>query len=553
MRFFGRAEILFAAVAILCTVVFGGCEKTSELPSSAPGVFSTQGWKGGMDGVRSWRLPTTPDGLRPTQSWHAVGSSPEGDIYVAGMDHRTNAALYRLEPAKGVLRYVGDARSAASAAGNLAPGEGIQKFHTRPHWHRGRVYLANLNRSYAGEEWREARGFHWFAYDPQQEAFLDLSAREPGGTAAAHGGIVSLTSDPFRHVLYGAQQPEGRIYKFDIARGETEDLGRPLGLTQPYVYAARALWVDGRGRLYVTLGKAWYTRGKDAAAVTGHVHVYDPERGWTERKDWRLAAPLIDGSYDAVEVGQWTLDRKTFFMADDRLRIYRFDEAGPSFAFVGQVDYGGGENWVWHVAPSGKRAYFAPSDPAEGLFEYDLEKKTTRRLAALAELDPSVGALGRHTGYDAWDLEGRFYFASFQRDGNQNAILTAVDPVRLKAAKGWLPSLQRVGVAATGDGFEIFREGGTEGDLEVLYRVAEGDLPKAGDTSVLGRVVIPSGRASVLLEKRALGLKIPPSPGVSLRVLADGDTYVLGASPVAKLHAPRPGGMSARRGAVFAR
>ena len=35
-----------------------------------------------------------------------------------------------------VLAYVGDARSASEAAGNWQPGETVEKFHTRPTWHR---------------------------------------------------------------------------------------------------------------------------------------------------------------------------------------------------------------------------------------------------------------------------------------------------------------------------------------------------------------------------------------------------------------------------------
>jgi hypothetical protein len=76
-----------------------------------------------LDGVWLWTLPDTPNGLRPTQSWHATASSSSGDIYVAGTDHKTNAALYRLDWRTGKLRLVGDARSASEAVGNWKPGE----------------------------------------------------------------------------------------------------------------------------------------------------------------------------------------------------------------------------------------------------------------------------------------------------------------------------------------------------------------------------------------------------------------------------------------------
>jgi len=92
-------------------------------------------------------LPNTVDGLKPTQSWDAVGSSPSGNIFVSGMDHVSNAALYRFRPADGTLDYVGDARAASQAANNWLPGEAVQKFHTRPLWYNGKVYVATLNYS----------------------------------------------------------------------------------------------------------------------------------------------------------------------------------------------------------------------------------------------------------------------------------------------------------------------------------------------------------------------------------------------------------------------
>ena len=82
--------------------------------------------KGKTDGIWYWTLPNTPNGLRPVQKWSGAGSTPDGEIFVAGMDHVRNSALYRLRDQ--VLRYVGDARSASQAANNWKPGEVVEKF-----------------------------------------------------------------------------------------------------------------------------------------------------------------------------------------------------------------------------------------------------------------------------------------------------------------------------------------------------------------------------------------------------------------------------------------
>jgi hypothetical protein len=68
------------------------------------------------------------------------------------------------------------------------------------------------------------------------------------------------------------------------------------------------------------------------------------------------------------------------------------------------------------------------------LYEFDLKTGKTQRLCTLAELDPVLRDLHIHTGYDAWDPDGRFYFASFNARPDQPVILTRVDPARLKAA-----------------------------------------------------------------------------------------------------------------------
>ena len=215
----------------------------SQAASSSP-LKGEGGRHGALDGVWLWSLPETPNGLRPTQSWHATGSSPEGDIYVAGMDHKTNAALYRLHWREGKLQFVGDARSASEAVSNWMGGETAEKFHTRPLWHDGRVYVATINRSTLDDGYLTQRGFHWYSYDPTQNRFSDLSASEPNGTAVDHGNVVTLASDPSRNLIYGAGVPTGEIYRYRVSDGRTDRLGRPPAYNQRFVYTGRVMWVD---------------------------------------------------------------------------------------------------------------------------------------------------------------------------------------------------------------------------------------------------------------------------------------------------------------------
>jgi sugar lactone lactonase YvrE len=244
-----------------------------------------------------------------------------------------------------------------------------------------------------------------------------------------HGNVVTLASDPVRNVIYGAAVPTGEIYRYDVGHGRTDVLGRPSSYDQPYVYTGRVMWVDTRGRLYFTAG------GSTNLSVSGHVHYYDPETGFGERKDW----PLQDGK--ALEVGQCLAKEKQCFFSDDHGHVYRFDEHEPSWSYLGQIETGeqGLPTFIWlfDVSSDGTKAYAGTSTSPEpsdftSLYEFDLKSGQTRRLCSFAELDPAFRELHIHTGYDAWDPEGRFYFASF--NGHQPVVLARIDPARLKEA-----------------------------------------------------------------------------------------------------------------------
>jgi hypothetical protein len=84
-------ELVVRWLALICLALVGLAFGFGEIPSSRTREAAV-GWSGKLDGSWHWTLPNTPNGLHPTQSWHATGSSPDGDIYVGGMDHVTNSA-----------------------------------------------------------------------------------------------------------------------------------------------------------------------------------------------------------------------------------------------------------------------------------------------------------------------------------------------------------------------------------------------------------------------------------------------------------------------------
>lgn len=94
---------------------------------------------------------------------------------------------------------------------------------------------------------------------------------------------------------------------------------------------------------------------------------------------------------------------------------------------------------MFQVSADGAKAYaaatsYAPDAGPSSLYEVDLTTGRSTRLCSLADLDPRLGRLNVHTGYDAWDAQGRFAFTSFAGEGESGVLVTRIDPVRLKAA-----------------------------------------------------------------------------------------------------------------------
>lgn len=404
-----------------CTLMLALISLMSGFASAAPVVA------GRTDGVWYWTLANTANGLQPSQSWSGASAAPNGDIYVAGMDHTTNSALYRMRG--DVLSYLGDARAASTAAGNWQSGEIAEKFHTRPVWLDGRVYVATLSSSELDARYLSLRGFHWYAQLTASDQFVDLSAGQPGGTGAEHGGLIAIVADEARKLVYGVLSPTGELYRYDPANGASTRIGRP-DYQRSYVYPGRALWVDSRGRVYFSAGnddEAYYATPY-APAIFNHIRYYDPSTGsFGERTDWLLH------DQRAIDASRCFPASGVCYLMDNVGHVYRFDEVGPRWTYLGSIGQANsrtyGYAWVFQVSDDQKTAWIATQ--LGQLFEFDLASGTVRFSTNLKDAEPNLASKSWFYGYNAW-VGSRFYFCAFNPTGN--AQLVAIDPARLKTA-----------------------------------------------------------------------------------------------------------------------
>lgn len=510
-----NAPIVYASVLISLWCF----QSFSQVPQDAAS-------DGKIGGCKVWQLPNAPSGTRPDQCWHAVGCAPDGDIYISGHDHATNSMLYRLNQDDDILYYVGDARAASQAVDNWQNGETAQKFHTRPIYYDGRVYVGTTDRSNPDGAYLQTRGFHWYAYDIADDEFLDISKDLPGGVGAAHLQMITINVDPTTGVLYGTANASCEYVRLDLASNEADVIGKPSQWTNTYTYCNRFFWVDSRHRVYLTAGNErsqWY-QGENKS-VYDNVFYYDESSG----QFGEVSGFGLQGA-NAIEVGQWNRERTRCYMSDDQGHIYRFEDDGATWTYLGTPDFSTNiKVWVMHVSPDEEKIYIGRCDNANGISEYDIESGECHPLCSVSDIDNTAASCAFITGYDAWDRDGRFYISSFSMNDGRNVYLVCIDPVRVKVSKGLLPSLVEVTVGSSDDGPVISRTGSTGSSLPVIYQVEAVNGSGVVVGRAYGEATIPSGQQSVTLSTDQI--PIPSGSGtqsVVFYVMADGNDYVVG-------------------------
>jgi hypothetical protein len=503
-------------------------------------VPQTGGYAGLLNGVKSWVTLNAPSGTPADQCWHGVGSAPDGDIYITAEDHATNSMLYRLYQKDDTLRYVGDARAASQAANNWQTGETCQKFHDRPVFLNGKVYVASLDRSTLDNAYLSSRGFHWYCYDTAQNTFTDLSASEPNGVGSPHLQLICIQPDPRKNVIYGNTIPEVKEVSYDVANKVTTVLGRPSQWTTPqYLYSDRVQWVDSRSRLYITAGndRAQWNMGEPVSTFN-HVWYYDPASGFGELTNFPLQGA------NAIECGGWNRERTKWYGSDDHGHLYCFTDSGPTWTYLGTTSINPVQKvWTLEVSPDGDKLYVGRCDNENGLnepravFEFDIAAKTSRQVFTISECDATAGSRAFLTGYDSWDQAGNFYLSEFSMNDGNNVIMTRFNPVKLKVAKGLLPELVEVTAAAgTGGAVVVTRTGATTGALKVIYDIT--GMGAAGQelSKIFGSVIIPAGASSatVTVDETPLSA-VAGVVNVAFTVAFDGDNYLAGAQRIVQL------------------
>jgi len=163
---------------------------------------------------------TFPGNHRETSMYSALATASDGRLYIGLCGHGAPAHFYQYDPPEDSMHHIADIGEFLGEKG-----KGIRvscKFHTRPAEDKqGRIYFGTMCEdggplNIDPYSWQ---GPHWLRYEPKTDKLEDL------GLINRLWGVYGLAIDRQRNHLFTTAW-NGHVYRLDIDRGVTRDLGR---------------------------------------------------------------------------------------------------------------------------------------------------------------------------------------------------------------------------------------------------------------------------------------------------------------------------------------
>jgi len=180
-----------------------------------------------------------PGNHRETSMYSALMAASDGRLYIGLCGHGAPSHFYQYDPVKDKMRHIADIGEFLGEKG-----KGIRvscKFHTRPvEDKQGRIYFGTMceDGGPTNIDPYSWQGPHWFCYDPKTDKLEDL------GLINRLWGVYGLAIDTERNHLFTTAW-NGHVYRYDIDRGVTRDLGRVDGWD-----VIRHIAIDDEGNVY---------------------------------------------------------------------------------------------------------------------------------------------------------------------------------------------------------------------------------------------------------------------------------------------------------------
>ncbi len=160
-----------------------------------------------------------PGGHKETSMYSGLYTAGDGRVYIGLCTHGGPAQFYQYYPTTDKIHHIADI---SEFLGEKGKGTRVTaKLHTRPvEDNEGRIYLGTMCEDGGPTNIEPSwPGHHWLRYDPKTDKLEDL------GLAGGLWGTYGLAIDRKRNYLF-ATDWNGHLYRFDIERKVTRDLGR---------------------------------------------------------------------------------------------------------------------------------------------------------------------------------------------------------------------------------------------------------------------------------------------------------------------------------------
>jgi hypothetical protein len=265
-------------------------------------------------------------------TYNGLSAAPDGRIYyvLSSEKHDVPAEAFCFDPATAKIERLGDLTTACGEKGsgaivqgkshvNFIEANGRLHFATHIGYYSIRAGMETLGDPPAG--WKPYRGGHFLALDVKTRKFDDL------GIAPMGEGILSMTMDRGRGILYGLTWPTGRFLRCDVATRKVTDLGTvsgkgEAGRDKEYRTLCRSMVVDpGDGSVYFTNSE-------------GDIRRYSPASGAIELVEGADLRKDYFGLYDPTSPGHMGYNwRQTLWYAPEESVYGVHGNSGYLFRF----------------------------------------------------------------------------------------------------------------------------------------------------------------------------------------------------------------------------
>jgi hypothetical protein len=180
-----------------------------------------------------------PGGRKESSMYSGISTASDGKVYICLCVHGGPSQFYQYDPAADSIRHIADIPEFLGEKGKGT--RTTCKLHTKPvEDSNGRIYFGTMceDGGPVNIEPSSWQGHHWIRYDPKTDKLEDL------GLDSRVWGTYGLVIDRRRNYLF-ATDWSGHIFRFDIERRVTRDLGRVDNWD-----VLRSIAIDEEGNVY---------------------------------------------------------------------------------------------------------------------------------------------------------------------------------------------------------------------------------------------------------------------------------------------------------------